>query len=97
MRRPRPSGLNIGRLAMTTRLEQEAGGTGWETDVGETALAEAVWAAQEEVASLGVVAPLAVVVAQPVARAAMASCGSSNWCRNQGSHRGWMSVRTSTM
>ena len=55
------------------------------------ALAEADWEAQEEVA------PLGVVVAQPVARAAMASCGSSNWCRNQGSHRGWMSVRTSTM
>ena len=88
MRRVRPSGLNIGRLALTTRLEQEGGGTDWETDVGETALAEADWAAQEEVA------PLGVVVAQPVARAAMASCGGSNQRKNQGRRRGWKSVRT---
>ena len=73
---------------MTTRLEQEGGGTDWETDVGETALAEADWAAQEEVA------PLGVVVAQLVARAAMASYGGSNRRRNQGSRRGWMSVHT---
>ena len=88
MRRVRPSGLNIGRLAMTTWLEQEAVGRGWETDGGQMALAEADWAAQEEVA------PLGVGVAQPVARAAMAFCGGSNRRRNQGSRRGWMSVRT---
>ena len=56
--------------------------------MGETALAEADWAAQEEVA------PLGVGVAQPVARAAMASCGGSNQRKNQGRRRGWKSVRT---